>query len=323
MNKKIIALAVAAALPMAAAQAAPTVYGIGQVEIVSVDDGTDKERGMVDQGTGRIGVKGSEDLGNGLSAVYNFEWGTDTADNQDVGGTDVPTSTTASVSVPGQVFSSRTSIIGFKGSYGEVTFGRQTSPYGRTNLDSFNASALEARGTSAQIASTAFGNGSFVSNSVNYANKFGNVMFRAMITAPDTTGNADSAFSLDFASGPLRIVAALSTDESSAGVDTDRTKVGVQYKVAGFKLTGQVENEETGPADTDYTMVMAEYTMGKNTIAARFGNKDTGSVDTDHSMIAVKHQMSKNTKVWAGLASDEKSATTETDIVSVGMQVKF
>jgi predicted porin len=64
MNKKLTAIAVATAMAPFAAQAAPTVYGIGQVEFAQVDNSvsTTADRAyVVDNKMGRFGFKGSED----------------------------------------------------------------------------------------------------------------------------------------------------------------------------------------------------------------------------------------------------------------------
>ena len=64
-------------------------------------------------------MKGSEDLGNGLSAIYQFEYG-------------------ANVANGGSGFSSRETWVGLKGGFGEVRFGNTESPYytveGRTDV---------------------------------------------------------------------------------------------------------------------------------------------------------------------------------------------
>jgi len=92
MNRKLLAVAVSAALvaPAATMAADTFVYGQAQVEVASysedipsgvvdeaayideygVEDGVDTQ----DQSRGRLGVKASEDLGNGLKAIAQFEW---------------------------------------------------------------------------------------------------------------------------------------------------------------------------------------------------------------------------------------------------------
>jgi predicted porin len=82
--KKVLPLAIAAALVApAAAMADATVYGKIRVAtdvvneeltISGVGTASDDRLGMSDQSS-RIGIKGSEDLGNGLKAIYQMEFG--------------------------------------------------------------------------------------------------------------------------------------------------------------------------------------------------------------------------------------------------------
>ncbi len=87
MQKKIIALAVAALASGAAlAQSNVTIYGVADMYIgsVNVGNGT-KTTTAVNSGglsASRIGFRGTEDLGNGLKAVFNFEYGLALDDHQ-------------------------------------------------------------------------------------------------------------------------------------------------------------------------------------------------------------------------------------------------
>ena len=90
MKKSIIASAVAAGmLATGAAQADPQVYGIINLFVSSYGDDhygdTSGDPGAIVKtkepvllsNTSAIGVKGSEDLGNGLKAIYKLEWQVD------------------------------------------------------------------------------------------------------------------------------------------------------------------------------------------------------------------------------------------------------
>lgn len=125
MNRKLLALAVSAALaaPLAA-QAAPTVYGQLNlsVDMVDVDAGDEDDREVqVNSNSSRIGVKGEEALGNGYSAVYKAEWGVsgdgDAAD-----------------------LSQRDRYLGLKGNWGTVKLGKYDSPLktSQGKVDQFN-----------------------------------------------------------------------------------------------------------------------------------------------------------------------------------------
>ena len=89
MQKRIIALAVASLVSGAAfAQSNVTVYGIADMSYVYFDDANAPGVGSTEQinsgqwKTSRFGLKGSEDLGNDLSAIFQMEFGM----NMDVNG---------------------------------------------------------------------------------------------------------------------------------------------------------------------------------------------------------------------------------------------
>lgn len=73
MNKKIVALAVAAAFAIpAAASAQTTLYGQFKYEVGYIDDGNDSNLVHSTKGT-RIGVRGAEDLGGGLQGIFRLQ----------------------------------------------------------------------------------------------------------------------------------------------------------------------------------------------------------------------------------------------------------
>ena len=80
MHRKLLAVAVLAALPLAAsAQSSVTIYGILDASVAREDsDVTNGNRTVLasgNQSTSRIGFRGVEDLGNGLKALFNLEAG--------------------------------------------------------------------------------------------------------------------------------------------------------------------------------------------------------------------------------------------------------
>ena len=84
MQKRIIALALASLVSGATfAQSNVTIYGIADMNYVYFGDATAPGFGSTNQinsgqwKTSRFGLKGSEDLGNGLSAVFQMEFGLD------------------------------------------------------------------------------------------------------------------------------------------------------------------------------------------------------------------------------------------------------
>ena len=83
MQKRIIALAITGLVSGAAfAQRNVTIYGIADMSYVNFSDGNASGQGggRIDSGqwkTSRFGLRGSEELGNGLSAIFQQEFGLD------------------------------------------------------------------------------------------------------------------------------------------------------------------------------------------------------------------------------------------------------
>jgi len=119
MKKKLIAIAVAAALAPAAAMADATVYGRVHWSLDSVTGiAANKNTLALNSNSSRLGVKGGTDLDGGLKAMFQLESGVNA-----VGGTD-PDGNGGNAT--GQVFSNaRDMYAGLSGGFGSVTAGRQ------------------------------------------------------------------------------------------------------------------------------------------------------------------------------------------------------
>jgi predicted porin len=106
--KKVLSLAIAAALVApAAAMADATLFGKVHMIAQDVDDGSD-DVWSVDSVASRVGVKGSEDLGDGLTAVYHLEFGVNIDDSSTV--------------------SNRNQFVGLAGGFGTFLAGRHDTP---------------------------------------------------------------------------------------------------------------------------------------------------------------------------------------------------
>jgi len=120
MNKTIIAAAIAAAIatPMVASADA-TLYGQLRVatQYHSRSDGANDAWGMQDQ-ISRLGVKGDEDLGNGLKAIYKMEFAVDVGDGCNI----------ANVCNGHGSPTQRNAYVGLSGGFGTVLAGRHDTP---------------------------------------------------------------------------------------------------------------------------------------------------------------------------------------------------
>ena len=137
MKKSLLALAVLGAFSSAAfAQSSVQLYGIIDLGVAHYSNGSGSvsKLGTGIQSGSRIGLKGTEDLGGGLSAFFDAETGfcanggNGTANTSNVG----PYCTGGP---GGQGFMGRQAFAGLKGNFGAVSFGRQ---YTLTFLDQAN-----------------------------------------------------------------------------------------------------------------------------------------------------------------------------------------
>ena len=141
MKKTLLSLALFGAFS-GAAMAADNVqlYGIVDlgVEHLSYDNTTVNRLGSGIQNGSRIGLKGTEDLGGGLSAMFQLETGFCANGNNTSAytgaGQGAQNQAGGSYCTSGTTFMGRTSMVGLSGGFGTVALGRMYSPF-------FNAAA--------------------------------------------------------------------------------------------------------------------------------------------------------------------------------------
>jgi predicted porin len=117
MQKKLIALAIAGLSGAAFAQSNVTIYGVADAtfDIINVSGGSAALSGntpnftRVSTNGSRLGFKGTENLGNGLSALFQFE-------------------SNANFDSGGALGTSRDSFVGLSGDFGKVILGNLSTP---------------------------------------------------------------------------------------------------------------------------------------------------------------------------------------------------
>ena len=123
MNKKLLAIAVAAALSPAVASADATVYGRIHVSADSISGSAQTNNLFLNSNSSRFGVKGSEDLGGGMKALYQLEAGVNaTGGGQSVG--DGNGGTNSNSTTTGVFTNARDMYVGVAGDFGAVLTGR-------------------------------------------------------------------------------------------------------------------------------------------------------------------------------------------------------
>jgi predicted porin len=248
----------------------------------------------------RFGIKGDEDLGGGLKAIYQVESGVFNADEGNGG-------------FSGDL---RNTFVGFAGSWGAVKIGRHDTPYkdlGR-KLDNFNEQVGDMRNF--------IGNGGTydkrVSNMIRYESpSFGglNVVVQNTSNNGDEAAagsNKDTSLGVNFASGPLFLGAAWNEVGNGAGVDeTTGMRLAGAYTMNDFTFGLLWESLSdiggTSGADRDAMGLVAAMKMGNNKFKFHWLDADEidGFANTGGDMwaIGVDHVFSKTALVYLNYAS--------------------
>jgi predicted porin len=154
--KKTATIILVVSSAAAQAQSSVTIYGIVDAAVVGESGGSAGHVNKVTSGAGsasRIGFRGTEDLGGGLSAYFILEAGS----KIDTGEADAA----------GSIFN-RQAVVGLKGSVGSVGLGRQYTPYHTTLANVADPFGTGYAGTSKTLFPDS-GNNIRTSNSITYA----------------------------------------------------------------------------------------------------------------------------------------------------------
>jgi predicted porin len=326
MNKKLIAVAIAAAVAAPAAMAGndTTLYGKVHMSVDNIDNGT-TDIVQVNDHASRLGVKGSEDLGNGMKAIFKMEMGYD--------GADVGT---------GGVFNARNGYVGVAGDFGTVLVGRHDTPA----KVAFYASGTEVVGDSVvdinRVGFTEFR----VNNAIAYISPNFSGFTAAAAVVPGETSTKDGladtySVGLMYSGGGLKASLGYEVADNAVVLQTGGTgstttigandhemlQVGASYTMGDFMIGANyqdTDNHAGGTADREVWAITGKATFGNNYLMARYGEMDTGAANDQETMhIAAGHKMSKRTQVYIAYEDQESTAGVYTDAVSLGMIHSF
>ena len=309
MKKNIIALAVASAISAPVAMAdAPVVYGIAAAAIQS--DASGDSTGMtVDSVASRVGIKGSEDLGNGLKAVYKMEFGLDITAND--------------------TLSSRNQYVGLAGGFGTVLLGRHDTPMKMSQpKDLFNDGVSD----NTNIMNIADGEDR-ASNVIAYVSpSFSGVKVVAATvagtTAPSTKSELADTYSIAAMYGSTKkgLYLAAAYNGGDALKDAEKTRLSAQYG-PGCLIANVIYQTEENHGSA--IVASAGYKMGKMMPKIKWADtsesKNSGADGTVTS-IGLDYALGKKTKAYVEYAMfDEDFAGVDADYAAttLGLQHKF
>ena len=257
--KRTLFSALVACLGASAAQAqtSVTLYGIGDgdVRVDHTSIGTLKSVGSGGESGSRWGLRGTEDLGNGLKATFVFEQGFDLSDNSvpqgDVAAT---TSGNAASSTGSRVFS-RTATVGLNSAdFGEVRIGRAYTPFYVlwSAIDVMGAGLVGgAQNYIALGVGTRFDNAVYYDSPKLYGFQVsGAYRFGESTTSTATAtkqGNNGGNAALTYAAGPILAGYSYLSQKNAADNNTTRSQVaGAIYDFKVAKLSGLWSNVRNG-----------------------------------------------------------------------------
>jgi predicted porin len=295
MKKTIIASAIAAVVAAPAAFADVSISG--QINQEFIDrSGQDLNSDL----NSDIGIKGSEDLGNGMKASFVIHQVMDDGAYAGATGT-AAAQTTADQSIT------------LSGDFGAVTFGRfepmtESKGVSIANIDHSDALDLEST----------LGNGGRAEGGFKYVSP----SFNGLTVTLEGQANSESATSdnfdttsvgVEYSNGGLYVVAI--SEDTSATVD--QTTFGVKYKMGDIELRAVTTEQDTSGTKVDHTFYGAKYTMGANSVAV--GMVDSDGTDDGDNIISVGHSLSKRTGVYLTHKSNDDSQ----DQTLVGIKHSF
>lgn len=324
MKKSLLALAVFGAFAGAAsAQSNVTVYGVVDIGLTSLRSDSTSTRIGLDSGIqsgSRLGFKGKEDLGGGLSAEFQLENGF----NADTG----------SLGQGGRIFG-RQAFVGLSGGFGSVKFGRQYMPI-------FNAvDSIDPFGTGmAGDASIFLGGNIFnnidvrTSNAIDYsisASGFtGELLYGLGEVAGNTSANRQLGFSLGYANGPINVALAYhNVNDATGNGSAKATFLGGTYNFgpATGHLAFDTEKTDNGSATLlDARNWLAGVTLpvgGAGSLFAdyiRHDDRTAANVDMNQVAIGYTHSLSKRTNIHTSYSRVNVNGIS---VLELGLRHKF
>lgn len=346
MKKSLIALAVIAASGAAMAQSSVTLYGLVDMYVGStkVDNGvtslrqTKVESGLVN--TSRFGLKGSEDLGNGLAAIFTLEQGIAADDG-------TAKSTTLLTSKVTNTAFSRQAWVGLSGSFGSTRIGLTPTPFDDV---SGQYDAVFDSGLSPMNSVFASANSYLIrpGNTIAYytPNLSGFSASASYSLGENKTAavNAGSVYSLAlaYANGPIGVSLGYQNEKvDSSALARKYVRLGGSYDFGAAKLYanyGKAENYEFSSKATLSGAKASDYQIGVDvpvgaalTLSASYAqSKDNAAAGNDKRKgfgLGAKYALSKRTALYGGYEADNSkvsgTTTLKHDLFAVGVQHRF
>lgn len=313
MKKSLLALAVLGAFAGAAsAQSSVTLYGKVDLALGKATGSADKQ---VRDGAGsRVGIKGVEDLGGGMKALFGFEhrFSPDTGKDTSTEGNS-PTNT----------FWNGYSTVGLGGAFGTVNLGRQYTssfslvqnafdPFGGDTVAGLRDSSLRVSPARLRIA-----------NSIRYDGTFGGLKVAADIA--ERVGNGTDrpyTVAVQYGAGPLLVAASYENPEDG---NDKLFNAGVAYSFGPAKLAlAGSSGKNTANQSVKGYLIGATVNVGPSGrfLVGYAQNKVGTATANKKASIGYRHDLSKRTFLYTDFTR-VNNLTTEKTGYDFGVQHNF
>ena len=301
-----IAVALLSSLSMSAFAADVDIYGKANLSLQSSDEGEGSFT-EVKSNASRIGLKGTHDLGDGLTVIYKAEFQVDLDGD----------------SAKGDSITDRNQYVGLAGSFGEVLLGKNDTmlkqSQGKVDLFSdLNGDIKNLWKGENRMADT-----------ISYKSpKFNDFRVGVTYIAEDSVDAEDgvsvAVFYGDKKLKKSKVFASVAVDSEVKGYDI--TRATVQGKVGGVVLGAMLQTQEKidGSAEMDGYMVSAKYKMDKVTFKGQYqaANFDGGD-DKSGITVGADYSLAKSTKVYTFYTSFDMDSGEDQDYLAAGIEYKF
>lgn len=340
MKKSLIALAVLGVFASGAqAQTSVSLYGVVDLGISHIDTGAGNALGVTSgtQSSSRLGFRGTEDLGGGLSAFFTLESGF----NANTGAFSDATR-----------FFGRQSFVGLRGGFGAIKLGRQETPiYAAYNqsVDPFARGLLgditrmfPIATTTANTATSRHASTTRSDNTINYSlPKLGGLYGEAAYTLGGVTGDSRAGsqigLMLGYKAGPFNVVYAHHNANNSptapALMITGKSNFlagTYDFGVAKAYLAwGNNDNNANATAisrtHTRTWMAGLSKKLGVHNFMANYTRKQDmviANADANQIALAYTYDLSKRTNFYVAFAHTENESAGRTNVTVTGADNK-
>lgn len=301
MKKTLIALAAVAASSAALAQSSVTLFGIIDMNVRNVKQGGVSQSSLSQDGTAssRLGFRGVEDLGGGMSASFWLEG----ALNPDEG------------TPAGLQFLLR-STVSLSGGFGEIRLGRDYTPtfWNHTVYDPFGTNGVGSSTNTFTVLGSGASTTVRADNTIAYftpnlSGFQGQFQYAFKETQTDNAPNEYAGLRLVYASGPLSVALATASEGSAAANVNSfkRTNLGVSYDFGFVKpmaqfTTGKFETNAGVDLDVKHFLIGATAPLGPGLFKVSYVRSNYDAAFTgDASQFAIGYEygLSKRTALYA------------------------